>query len=306
MQANLIECFDLQAIGHNTADYWHLVAECIKLAKADIYQYVADEAFVDIPTEAMLSKEYAAVRRELIDMDKAMVYPEPGIPEELKAVAQGLVPTYSSALIDDHKLISIREDIEATTNFDVVDSFGNAVSATVTHGDIYGTKVVIGNTGLLLNNGTRTGSVAPYPDNVNAIEGGKISLLGNGPTVVMKDGKLFMLYGTAGGETIGQIQFQVLLNVIDFGMGMQEVIDAVRCELTAKPNFYTPGANITLNLESRVPEDVIKELEAKGHNISMKPEFGGGNMTQGILVHLEYKTWEAGADPRGGGYAVGW
>ncbi len=307
MQANLIEGFDLQEIGYNTSDYWHLVAECIKLAKADIYQYVADEAFVDIPTEAMLSKEYADVRRELIDMEKAMTYPGPGIPEELKAVAQmkTSIQSFTTAYNNDFT----EEDVEEvcfTTNFNVVDRFGNAVSSTPTHGDLHGTKVIVGNTGLLFNNGTRVGSVAPYEDNVNVIKGGKISLLGNAPTMIMKDGELFMLYGVAGGETIGQVTFQILLNVIDFGMGIQEAIDAARCEVTAQPNFYLPGADTTLRLESRIPEEIAKELEEKGHKVSILPEFGGGNMAHGILIHPEHKTWEAGSDPRGGGYAIGW
>ncbi len=296
MQLNLIEGFDLQALGHNSADYLHLVFESIKLAKSDIYQYVADEAFVDIPTEAMLSKEYADVRRELIDMDKAMEFPEAGVPEELKAVAQlSNAIAYREQIIDDGE----------TTNFEVIDSFGNAVGVTPTHGSFFGTRVVVGNTGLLFNNGTRYGSIAPYEDNVNYLEGGKISLLGNGPAVVMKDGKPFMIYGTPGGEGIGQTTFQVLLNVVDFGMGIQDAIEAPRGTLSANPDFYTPGAAITVGLESRIPEEVIKEFEAKGHTIRLYPEFTSsvGGM-QGIIIHPEFGTWTAGADPRREGYAI--
>jgi gamma-glutamyltranspeptidase/glutathione hydrolase len=301
MQLNLIEGFNLKELGHNSAAYLHLVYECIKLAKADVYHYVADEKFTEIPTTGMLSKEYAALRRQLIDPNKAMVYPAAGNPKDFQT--KGLVPVYSTALqISDEGY----EDSMQTTNFDVIDRFGNAVGSTVTHGNIFGTGVVIGNTGLLFNNGTRWGSTAPYPDNVNAVQGGKISLLGNSPTVVMKDGELFMVYGSPGGEAIGQAQFNVILNIIDFGMGIQEAIEAARGALTAKPDFYIPGAEITVGLESRVSPEVVKELETKGHKILVKSEFGGGNMVQGILVDPVYGTWTAGADPRGEAYAVGW
>jgi len=305
MQLNLLEGFDVQAMGHNSAEYLHVLLESIKVAKSDIYHYVGDEEFVEIPTEAMLSKEYADVRRELIDMDQAMVYPEPGDPEELKAVAEGISPTYSIALYENEESDIGREE---TTNFDIIDSYGNAVSCTPTHGSFFGTRVVIGNTGLLFNNGTRYGSIAPYEDNPNSLEGGKISLLGNGPAIVMKDGKLFMAFGTPGGEGIGQTQTQILVNVIDFGMGIQEAIEAARGRVNPSPDFYIPGADMNIGIEARVPEEVIETLKAKGHNITgYDAEFtlsvGGA---QGILVHPEFGTWTAGADPRREGYAIGW
>lgn len=226
MQLNLVEGFDLQALGHNSAEYLHLVFESIKLAKGDIYQYVADEEFTEIPTEGMLSKEYAALRRQLIDPDKVMAYPSAGNPKDFQI--KGLVPIYSTTSLYDNELIV---DDGETTNFDVIDCNGNAVSSTMTHGSGFGTKVVVGNTGLIFNNGTRWGSVAPYNDNVNVLEGGKIALLGNGPTIVLKNGKLFMAFGTPGGEGIGQTTFRVLLNVIDFGIGIQEAIEHLEVEL---------------------------------------------------------------------------
>ncbi len=306
MYLNLIEGFDLQALGNNSADYLHVFAECIKLAKADVYQYVADEAFVDIPTEAMLSKEYADIRRELIDMEKAMIYPGPGIPEELKAVAYGFTPEYSIAGQVSDKSNSEVYESECTTNFDIIDRFGNALSATVTHGNIYGTGVVIGKTGLIFNNGTRYGSIAPYPDNVNYLEGGKISLLGNAPAIVIKDGKLFMAFGSPGGESISMAMFKTLLNVIDFGMSIQEAIEDPRTRVLSKVDFYTHGSEVTIAVESRVPEEVIKELASKGHSVSVVGELGGGNMVQAILIDQEHGTWTAGADPRGEAYAIGW
>lgn len=305
MQLNLLEGFDLQEMGHNSAEYLHTLIESIKLAKSDIYYYVGDEAFVDIPTESMLSKEYADVRRELINSDKAMIYPEPGDPETLKAVTQKIVPSYSTAMLSG---IADFIDNEETTNFEIIDKSGNIVACTPTHGSFFGTRVVVGSTGLLFNNGTRYGSIAPYKDNANSLEGGKISLLGNAPAIVMKDGKPFMAYGTPGGEGIGQTQTQILINVIDFGMGIQDAIEAARARVNPKPDFYIPGADMTIGIEARVPEEVIKKLEEKGHVISgYEDEFtlsvGGA---QGILINPEYGTWTAGADPRREGYAIGW
>jgi gamma-glutamyltranspeptidase/glutathione hydrolase len=231
-----------------------------------------------------------------------MAYPSAGNPKDFQI--KGLVPINSTTSLYDNEPIV---DDGETTNFDVIDCNRNAVSSTMTHGSGFGTKVVVGNTRLIFNNGTRWGSVAPYNDNVNVLEGGKIALLGNGPTIVLKDGKLFMAFGTPGGEGIGQTIFRVLLNVIDFGMGIQEAIEASRGRISAKSDLYIAGAEITVGLESRITEEAVKAFKAKGHTIRMYPEFTmsvGG--IQGILVNQEYGTWTAGGDPRREGYAVGY
>jgi gamma-glutamyltranspeptidase/glutathione hydrolase len=167
--------------------------------------------------------------------------------------------------------------------------------------------VVMGGTGLLLNNGMRLGSTSPYPDNPNYVAPGRIPILNNSPVVVMKDGKLKMIYGTPGGETIGQTQFQILVNVIDFGMGIQEAIEAPRFRVDADPNFYKPGAALTLAVESRLPRSVLDSLKGMGHSLEMLPSFTAGvGGAQGILFNLDAGTMTAGADPRRSGYAIGW
>ena len=295
MQLNLVEGFDLKALGHNSPETLHLLAEAIKVAKSDIYHYVADPAYTDIPDAGLLSKEYAAERRRLISQQAAMTYPEAGRPAGVSASLPGpRGPQFDEST-----------EVGGTTSFTVADSFGNVISATPTHGGGFGTDVVVGNTGLLFNNGTRIGSTSPYPDDVNYVRGGQIPLLNNSPVIVMRDGEFVLGIGTPGGETIGQTQFQTVLNVLEFGMSIQEAVAAPRFVLTAEPNFYLPGAEIVLNLENRIAPETAGALSAVGHNVELAAPYSFGS-NQGILRDAATGTMSAGADPRRVGYAVGW
>ena len=304
MQLNLIEEFDIAELGHGSAKSIHLMAEAIKVTKADIYEYVADQKFADVPMSEMLSKEYASIRRKLINKEHAIPYPAHGNIEKFTnaphsarqaEVSQG--PTFKETF----------EPSYDTTSFSIVDQFGNAIACTPTLGGGFGNRVVAGDTGILLNNGMRLGSTSPYPDDVNYVRAGQIPILNNSPLVILKDGSLKMVYGTPGGETIGQTQFQVLINVLDFEMSIQEALEAPRFRLDANPNFYKPGAGVTLAIESRVSREVLDQLETMGHNINVLPEWtsGVGGM-QGILIDIEHGTMTGGADPRRAGYAIGW
>jgi gamma-glutamyltranspeptidase/glutathione hydrolase len=102
------------------------------------------------------------------------------------------------------------------------------VAVTPTLGGLFGNNVVVGSTGLLLNNGMRLGSTSPYPENVNYVGAGKVPLLNNSPVIVFKDGKLAFVFGSPGGETIGQTEFQMLVNLIDFRLPVQQAIEAPR------------------------------------------------------------------------------
>jgi len=116
-----------------------------------------------------------------------------------------------------------------------------------------------------------------------------------------------MVFGTPGGETIGQTEFQMLVNVIDFKMPVQQAVEAPRFELSASPNFYKPGSAISVHIENRVPPATLKTLTEWGHKISTSTDFTAavGGM-QAIVIDLEKGTMLAGADPRRTGYAVGW
>ena len=302
MQLNLVEGYDLATMGHNSAETLHLIAEAIKVAKADVYHYVADPTAAIVPTDGMLAKEFAATRRALISVhpSQAMVYPEHGAPKG--APVSGDTPTPAAT---DTGPRSERSYAGSTTSFSVVDRAGNVVVGTPTLGSQWGTGVVVGDTGLIFNNGARHGSTSPYPDDVNYARGGQIPILNNAPMLVMKDGAFFLALGTPGGETIGQTQFQVVVNVVDFGMGIQEAIEAPRIVLDADPNFYRPGAGITVRLEGRIAPQVVADLVAMGHTVELSREYAFGNM-QGIVVSPVTGTMTAGADPRRMGYAIGW
>ncbi len=299
MQLSLVEGFDLKALGHNSPEALHLLAEAIKVAKSDIYHYVADPKFTHIPVAGMLSKDYAATRRSLINPRTAMRYPEAGQPVRTASDAQASITTPAGSQFDEHA------EVGGTTSFSVADQFGNVIAVTPTHGGGFGTGVVVGDTGLLFNNGTRIGSTSPYPDDVNYVRGGQIPLLNNSPIIVMKDGAFVLAIGTPGGETIGQTQFQTVLNVLEFGMSIQEAVAAPRFVLTAEPNFYLPGAEVRLRLENRVDPATASALIEMGHVVELAAPYSFGS-NNGILRDARTGTLSAGADPRRMAYAVGW
>ncbi len=306
MQLNLVEGFDLRQMGAHSPEALHLMIEAIKIAKADVYRYVADPKFTQIPMAGLLSKSYAETRRSLITPAKAIVYPESGQPDKFASTSAGIAaflrrPATGPAFDENY------ETEKDTTSFSIIDKFGNAVACTPTLGGGFGSGVVVGNTGLLLNNGIRLGSSSPYPDNVNYARGGQIPLLNNAPTIVLKDDKVVMVFGTPGGETIGQTQFQMLVNVVDFQMPVQQAVESPRFVLDAKPNFYKPGSEIAVTIERRVPPAAIKMLQAWGHQVTLTSDFtaGAGGM-QAIVVDPTTGTMMAGADPRRTGYAIGW
>jgi gamma-glutamyltranspeptidase/glutathione hydrolase len=238
-------------------------------------------------------------RRKLIDRSRAVAFPEHGNPPGAdKTGLRANVPRGGP------KLPEPSWD-GSTTSFAVADQSGNVVQATPTHGGLFGTGVVVGKTGLLFNNGTRIGSTSPYPDDVNYVRGGQIPILNNSPTIIMKDGTFYLAIGTPGGETIGQTEFQAIVNVLDFGMNIQEAVAAPRFVLTADPNFYRAGSRIRLNLESRYGPELARALEAMGHEVRLAPGYSFGSMN-GILRDPVTGTLFAGADPRRVGYAVGW
>ncbi len=305
MQLNLVEGYDLAAMGHNSPQTLHLLAEAIKITKADIYRYVADPKFTKVPVAGMLSKEYAESRRALIDTDKAIAYPEPGDPTAFGSRTDlGQVAARSD--FSGHAPLGEEVDEGHTTSFSIVDQFGNALACTPTLGGGFGSGVVTGSTGLFLNNGVRLGSSSPYSDSVNYARPGQIPILNNSPIVVLKDGQLVMTLGTPGGETIGQTQFQALLNLLEFDMNIQEAIEAPRLRLYADPNFYKPGADVTMRLEDSVASETVRRLRSLGHEVELIPAFTGGSSMQGILIDPEFGTMTAGADPRRLGYAIGW
>lgn len=296
MQANLLEQFDLSGMKFGDPRLLHLQAEAIKFAKADIYAYAADEKFASVPVAGMMSKAYAKDRAALISARIASLFPAVTDfrPYDASAPAP---PAPTKTLPDDEARFS------DTTSLTVVDGDGLAVVMTTTLGGGFGTGVVAGRTGFLLNNGMRLGSTSPYPDNVNFVAPGKIPILNNSPVVVTKGGKLHSAFGTPGGETIGQSEFQVLVNLLDHEMGIQDAIEAPRFSVKAIPNFYLAGAKCELQLESRFNERMADTLKSMGHPVKMVGPLAIGSI-QGARIY-ENGAVMAGADPRRMAMATG-
>jgi gamma-glutamyltranspeptidase/glutathione hydrolase len=289
-QLNLLEGFDIGSMPPDSPQALHLIAECIKITKADVYRYAADPASASVPVATLISKDFAAQRRRLIDPARAIAFPAGA------DIGDSRLPPRAA-----RAAMRVPGD---TTNISITDSEGNAVGVTTTLGGGFGACVVMGDTGMLCNNGLRSGSTAPYRDHPNFVKGGRIPLLGNCPTVVLDKGRFKMVFGTPGGETIGQTQFQHLVNIIDRQMPVQAAIEAPRLALDADPGFYTPGAAVTLQLESRFPPETIAALRAMGHKVDVVGPYAIGSIQ--AVLESGYGTKVAGSDPRRMGYAVGY
>lgn len=296
LQLNLLERFDLAGVKPGGAQAVHLMAEAIKAAKAEIYPYVADPAFFPTPTDILLSKPFAADRAALISLSKAAAFAGPTDLRRYSASAP--VPVLPAP---DREKASSPGD---TTSLSVVDRDGLVVCCTTTLGGGFGTGVVAGDTGLLLNNGMRHGSTSPYPGTANFVRPGQIPILNNSPTLVTKDGRFEIVLGSPGGETIGQTQFQVLVNVLDFGMEVQPAIEAPRFTLDAEPNFYMPGAEVSMMLESRFDAGVVQALAGMGHTVRTVGPYAAGSIQAVKATGWGGKV--GGADPRRTAAAAGY
>ncbi|MCW2413329.1 MULTISPECIES: gamma-glutamyltransferase family protein [unclassified Sphingobium] len=291
-QLNIVEGWTLDGMGGGDAAIAHLLIEAIKIAKADVYRYAADPASAAVPVDRLLSKTFAAARRRLISPARAMTFPQGADLAGWNAESQTLASRSERSTPGD------------TTSLTAIDSDGNAICVTTTIGGGFGTFVVMGDTGLLCNNGLRHGSTSPYAGHPNHVAPGRIALLGNGPTIVLDKGRLHLAFGSPGGETIGQTQFQFLVNVVDRGMSIQQAIESPRFALDAEPNFYRPGARIRVQMESRFDEATRQALSAMGHAVEAVGPYAIGSV-QGVLVDASGAVM-GGADPRRMGYALGY
>ncbi len=276
----LLEGMDLCKSGQNSADTIHFMAEAMKLAIADRIEWAGK---TDAPFAGLFSESYAAARRALID--PACARPVEG-------------ERYTRPLPESAVRPGSPEDFarENTTHFDVVDAAGNGVSVTQSLGSFFGSGVMGGDTGIMLNNFSHFFDLAP--ESANAIGPSIPRMTSMAPTIIYRDGKSFLLIGTPGAFGILQTTVQMISNVLDHGYSVQAAIEAPRFRIFA-------GNEIAM--ESRVPEPVRQELTRRGHAIRVldawSPVVGGG---QGIMIDPESGAFGGGADPRRDGYAIGW
>jgi gamma-glutamyltranspeptidase/glutathione hydrolase len=296
---NMLEGFDLKKMGHNSPDYIHTLAEALKLALADRDRYYGDPNFVKIPTAELLSKNYAALRRPLIDEQHASLAQQPGDPLNMKAVLASAVQTVGRA-----STLPEIERANDTTCVNVVDKDGNLFSATPSGAWL--PAVVAGDTGVLM--GQRLQSSLTDPNSPNVVAPGKRPRITLTPTLVLKGGEPFMVLSTPGGDNQDQALLQVLLNVIEFGMNPQEAVEAPRFDTqhyvsSFDDHEFVPGS---LNVESRVGLKTIQELSQRGHKVKVQGEWGTLSAPTVIIYNPSNGVAAAGADPRRSRYAVAW
>jgi gamma-glutamyltranspeptidase/glutathione hydrolase len=277
---NMLEGFDLRQSGHNTARTIHTMAEAMKLSVADRIVYAGAH---QPPPVGLLSLAYAEKRRALID-------PTTAHPVEGDRFTR---PRPDGAVLPGNPGDFTRE---CTTHLDVIDQDGNAVSITQSIGAIFGSGFMAGDTGIMMNNFLYFLDLDAESPNAVRSNGPMLGPLS--PTMLFRDGKLFLSIGTPGGFGITQTTAQMIANVVDHGFGVQAAIEA--------PRFKTVAGN-QLVIESRVPRETLDELRSLGHAVMPVEEWsaavGGG---QGILVDPETGAYSGGADPRRDGYAMGW
>jgi gamma-glutamyltranspeptidase/glutathione hydrolase len=278
---------------HNSAPYIHILASALDLAFADRERFIGDPRFVDVPIEDLVSKSYAATRRKLIDHTKAWGQMPPS----------GNLRGHSTAFDDLDSLPRTTEATPRDTSYGcVIDSKGNGFSATPSDGGrlIPGLGIVVSPRGTQswLN-----------PNHPSAVEPGKRPRLTPNPALALKDGRLFLIFGTPGGDSQPQTMVQLLVNIVDFHMTVQEAIAAPRFRSENFPNSfwphtYHPGR---LNIESRVSLKVRSKLQQMGYDVQHYPELTwncGGACA--ILVDSDRGVLMGGADPRRECYALGY
>ncbi|HEY0872471.1 MAG TPA: gamma-glutamyltransferase, partial [Vicinamibacterales bacterium] len=280
---NLLEGFDVAAWGEGTADYYHHIVEAVKVAFADRDEWLTDPAHVEIPLDRLLSKDYAAERRTLIDARRA-------------TAAEAIEPGLRFAA-NVHR----RSPGGDTCYFCTADSDGLVVSIIQSIYHDFGAAVIGGDTGVIMQN---RGSFFSLDDNhPNRLEPGKRTFHTIIPAMMLRDGQPVLAYGTMGGEGQPQTQAALVTRLVDFGFDVQQAIEAPRWLMGRTWGTATSA----LSLESRIADEVIRELTLRGHPVQVVPAWHG-TLGHAAAIRIDRDTGflEGGADPRGDGAAVGY
>jgi gamma-glutamyltranspeptidase / glutathione hydrolase len=275
---NLLEGYDLKKLGPTSADYWHLFVEAKKLAYADRAKFYADPEFAKVPVEGLITKPYAAARRKLIDPAKAMTHVEPGDPKLGQA---------------------------DTIYLCVVDKDRTCVSLIQSNYMGFGSGLAPADLGFAIQN---RGTLFSLDEkHANRLEPGKRPFHTIIPAMVTKDGAPVFTFGVMGGDMQPQGHVEVLVNLLDFGMDVQQAGEAPRIEhvgsATPKGHPADPGGG-TVQAEIGLPEEVVKELVRRGHKVEWVKRNGGGY--QGIWIDPKTGMLHGGSEARKDGAAVGY
>jgi gamma-glutamyltranspeptidase/glutathione hydrolase len=267
---NILENFDLAGMGAGSADAIEAMAEAMKFAYADRSQYLGDPDFVSVPVQALTSKAYAKTLAQRIDLAHAIPSAD---------IRPGRLQPYES---------------DQTTHYSVADRDGNAVAVTYTLNTFFGSGMVAGHSGILLNNEMDDFSAKPGTPNMyglvggeaNAIQPRKRPLSSMSPTIVEKDGKLWLVTGSPGGSRIITTVVQILVNTIDFKDNIAEA--------THGPRFHQQWTPDELRMEKGFSPDTLQLLRAKGQHVSVQPVMGS---TQSIMM-MPDGAFSGASDPR--------
>jgi gamma-glutamyltranspeptidase / glutathione hydrolase len=292
---NILEGYDLTKFGSRSAESIHLTTEAFRRAFYDRAEFLGDPDFAKIPVAQLIDKRYAAGWRETIDPAHASASVDLRRPEvfnELERYAQA------------HPLpmAPVREP-QNTTHYSVVDADGNAVAVTTTLNDSFGSRVTAEGLGFLLNDEMDDfASKAGVPNTYGLIQGpanaigpGKRPLSAMTPTIVLKDGKLFLVMGSPGGPTIITTVSNILMGVVDYGLDIQEAVNA--------PRFHHQWMPDHLKVEDRISPDTLAILRTKGHKIEVEHLWGDGE-----CVEVDPRTGDrlGASDGRNNGKAIGY
>jgi gamma-glutamyltranspeptidase/glutathione hydrolase len=296
---NILDGFDLRALGHNTPGYIHAITEALKLAAADREAYFGDPDFERVPLDTLLSRGHAAARRALLDLHRAW----PGLPQA--GAVDGVPPPPWQP---DPSAGSGTERVgskPATSFLCVADRWGNVFAATPSDGTIGGP--VVPGTGIMASMwGSRGYTGRTHPGRIGP---GRRPRMAANPAIAVRPGELVLPFGSPGSEVLGQAMLQVLLNQAVFGMDPQSACEAPRFASyswpeSALPHNYRPGV---LCVEQDIGAEAGAALEALGHRVEWWPprKYLAGSVTA-IRCDLQSGLKWAGADPRRTAYAVGW
>ena len=282
-QLRLLEGFDLRSIGHNSAPYIHLVAEAAKLAFADREAYYGDPDFVQVPMEGLLSRRYAEVRRTLIDPARASLEHRPGDPVALRPLG----PTPGEP----------RSGGSGTIHVAAADRRGNLIAITASGGWIPSSPV-IDVLGFPL--GSRMQTFFLDESHPNALMPRKRPRTTLSPSIALRAGQPYLAFGTPGGDQQDQWTLQFFLNVVDFGMDLQQAIEAPKFSSAHFPSTFYPHSSFPglLRVEDRIDESVRRALAELGHKVETRPSYCEGNVLA-VQIDRDRGLLCGGSDPRG-------
>jgi gamma-glutamyltranspeptidase / glutathione hydrolase len=305
---NILEGYDLKAMGRNSVPYLHAVTEALKLSFADRNAYVGDPKFVPpIPMAQLLSKEYAAVRRTQIDPNRAIVgEPVPGDPARMRATTSSGQQAYASPLStpSDVRAFDPDEILNLTTYLAVVDKDHNMVSITSSLLSGFGSGVVVEGGGFVMNDRMRYYYLDPK--DVNALQPRKRVRQTINPAMALKNGKPWMAFGTPGSDTQPQTQLQFFLNVAEFGMHAQEALEQPSVISNSFRDSYQPhDVKGKLLTPAMLPQAVKDGLAAKGHQLDIRNVKGVGSV-KAILIDPRTGVLMGGVSPTGDNYVMAW